>query len=561
MREFKGRHTAARGLGLVLGLVLACTEDPPAEGCATTEDCPEGQKCVILAADASFGACVEPVFSPGIPGDLGHSPIELTVDNRLDILFVVDDSAAIAPRLPQLADAMTGFAGALLAAEPKLSLRFGVTTTDAGNPRCTAAPERGALRIDSCRARLDEYVDPDSGLDARAACTDACSLESLALEPSRADDDALAVRPWIEVTPHGDNLPDGVGLAEALRCAVPQGIAGCEFTSPLAGFAQAIARTQNDADPAFGFLRPDADLLIVVVSAGNDCSLAAGHEAIFSDNPVFWGDLQLPDLSPAICWRAGVACEGPGPNYPACGPVDLGDDGQPTGPDAAVLTPPQRITQLLEELHVERQSFAIGARVAVFTIAGVPSGYPEGQAIEYADADDPAFQTQHGIGPGCSDSIAAPPPVRLLAAAAPQYAYEGAAAESICRADWSDGFTRVAAAALDDMLPSCFPQCVQDVDPAAPGLDVLCEVVAANFVESWSFTVPPCVREDGAWVAPAGSPRCYLTHVGDDLDPRCADEGYNLELEVVTFAAEPAYTEYRAACRLSPNLALDCPLL
>lgn len=549
MITFKGRSAAA----LLAAFALACGDDPPADGCLATTDCPESQACVFLDARATSGVCVQPaVAGLGIPGTLNST--DLYIDNQLDILFVVDNSPAIAPRLPQLTGAMTAFADALLAATPALSLRVGVTTTDAGNPRCAATPERGALRLDTCRAHLDDY------LDAGAACTDACSLESLALQPTPADDGDDKVRPWLEVSPWGDNLPDGVDLAEALRCAVPQGTSGCQFTSPLASFEHAVARTGDDSDPAFAFLRHDADLLVIVISAGNDCSVADGHDAIFDDNPIFWGDLQLPDLTPAICWRAGVTCDGPGPVYTDCLPTNLGDDGLPTAPDDAVLKPAQRFADLLHALQEERQIFDNRARVLVFSVAGVPPDHADGQPIVYADAEDPTFQAQHGIGPGCGDSIAAPPPIRLLTASA-GFTPEDLPAASICRTDWSDSFTRLAGAAVDNLRPSCFPRCAADFDPDTPTLEPSCDFSVINVSEDWATTVPACVLEGDTWVSQGGSPRCVIIRTGGDLDPRCAEEGYNLELEVLSTEPDPPGSQYRASCLLSPNKIKDCPLL
>ncbi|MFY0534662.1 hypothetical protein [Nannocystis pusilla] len=296
---------------------------------------------------------------------------------------------------------------------------------------------------------------------------------------------------------------------------------------------------------------------MVVISAGNDCSVAPGHEAIFSDNQVFWGDLQLPDLSPAICWRAGVVCDGPGPVYDDCRPNDRGDDGAPSSPEQAVLTSVQHFAEMLQDMQLMRQSFDFEARVRLFSVAGVP---PEGQAIPYADADEPGFQTEHGIGPGCSGTIAAPPPVRLLAAD-DVFELEELPAASICEADWSDAFTRAAVAASENLGPSCYPRCVRDWDPETPELDPVCDVGAINFAEDWRIAVPPCVRVDGEWASQAGSPRCYIVRAGDELDPRCAEEGYNLALELWRSEPDPPGTYYQAWCRESPNPYGDCPEL
>lgn len=536
-----------------LAVSLACADEAAAVGaCRVQEDCTERQRCVFLGADERDGTCVQATSTPGFPGP-GPFPIDVEFHDELDVLFIVDDSPAIAPRLAQLAGAMAPFVEVLRAVRPAPSLRFAVTTTDAGNPQCATTAERGALRMESCRARLGEFV--AEGIDARTACTAGCSLDSLTLRPTPGREGEVAVRPWLEVAPSGDNLPDGVELAEALRCAVPQGVAGCEFTSPLASLEQVIARSEDAGDPAYGFLRETADLLVIVISAGNDCSVAPGHEAIFGDNEVFWGDLQPPDLSPAICWRAGAVCGGPGPVYDNCSPVDRGDDGERTSADAAVLTPTRHFADLLTRQYLLRNSIEIGAEVRLWTVGGVPPDYAEGQAITYADADDPAFQTQHGIGPACSgDAMAAPPAVRLLAASREF----GLNAASICEDDWSDAFAQAATVASANLGSQCFGYCVRDADPDTPEIDAVCDFSLYQLGEG-STPVPTCVRQDGEWVSQGGSPRCIIVHTGPDISPRCAAKGSNAEFELRSTEAEPPGSWYLASCWQAWNPTADCP--
>src|SRR5690606_2543917 len=145
-----------------------------------------------------------------------------------------------------------------------VSVRIGVTTTDNGNPRCPKAdttPEAGALVASSCieRAALGDfkYNGTDPPLDVTSVCTDFCERTSGMLG---------ITQPWIEFEGATANLADGVTVADALKCVLPQGISGCGFESQLESMYKAIARADTEGDPSFGFLRELAILGVVVVT-------------------------------------------------------------------------------------------------------------------------------------------------------------------------------------------------------------------------------------------------------------------------------------------------------
>lgn len=544
--------------GIAIACAAACRE--PEGTCAQSTDCATGQECVSLSADAARGVCVESAEPGWIPGTIAD--ISIAREQRLDILFVVDDGPALADRQAQVAAASAALVEAILARRPNATLRVGFTTTSNEHPLCDAPPG-GLLQATSCRERLDGFTASVDGvdLDVRGACTDACGLDSLALRPTTTEfDPEPRVRPWIELDPWGTgNLPDGVGLAEALRCAAPPGIAGCRFASPLEAARLALARADHEEEASFGFVREFSDLLIVVIGAGNDCSLANGAEGIFLDNPVFWGDLMPPDLTPAVCWRAGVRCEGPGPVYADCTATDLDASGQPTTQDQASLTPVESLVQRLDSVRDSKQQYDVDALVALHVVGGLPA---DGTPPVYADASDPAFQREHGIGPGCEQSgMRAPPPVRLLAVADATEHGAVPASSSVCPDDWTGSMRQLGEAAASHLRPGCFPRCARDQDPSTPALEPRCEVVRSNYLENFRMTLPTCVLQDGAPVAPFDAPACYVLRTGDALSPECAEEGFNVEFEIYSAAPDPPGTDYLAGCELSPIKSKDCPLL
>jgi len=142
---------------------------------------------------------------------------------QLDLLVVVDDTPAIAPYTAIVTTALSAFAEALTVLhehEPSLQVRFVSATL--GSPGCPAASRAAACGI---------------GAD-----------ETLRTSPCGADPSFWG------------------GLSDAFACLGDRGAIGCGPLQPLEAARRALA--------AGDFLRPDADLAIVVVAGADDASLS-----------------------------------------------------------------------------------------------------------------------------------------------------------------------------------------------------------------------------------------------------------------------------------------------
>ncbi len=327
--------------------------------------------------------------SSGGPADTGN----VATAREVDVLFVVDNSGSMGEEQAKLASVVNILVAGLESASPPVDYRIGVTTTDNGNPWCSGtSPEGGQLRATSCRQRTEEFVfNGAQTIDAtQAACFDGCSLENLGLDQN-----------WIEVSPSSgtSNVING-SIEENLRCMLPQGINGCGFEAQLESMWKAIRRSETDNDASFGFHRPEALLTVVIVSDEVDCSYNSEFETIFlpDGNRVFWSDPDDGAPSSAVCWNAGVSCSGSSPYD--CRPESYDVNGNPgVDGDQAVLRPIERYT---DELR------ARGAYV--FGIDGVSTA----GSVVYADALDPQYQRDYGIGPGCENGGQyGVPPVRM----------------------------------------------------------------------------------------------------------------------------------------------------
>lgn len=384
-----------------------------------------------------MAACTDPAMAV-YPGTQG----------ALDVLFVVDNSGTMGLAQAHLVEAMDNFIARL--DDEGIDFRIGVTTSDNGNPWCSGTtPEGGQLVATSCRSRLSEFIGPGMVDVTNEACLDVCVHDAIAIQPTTTDLDPVpAPRPWIERIGGATNLPPGVTPTEALQCLLPQGISGCGFEQPLRGMWASLMRFGLAGDSAYGFMRPNTDLLVVLVSDEVDCSYNNDWETIFlpDGNRVFWSDPASPFPTSAVCWNAGVACTGGPGMYAECHVEDYDVDANPgAAPADAVLRPLSTYTDLLAGIDAANGP----ARVRLAVLGGVPSDYPDGGDPVYADSMDAAFQDSFGIGPGCqSADVTALPPVRMREVAE-AFADPGERnVYSLCDADLCGTFERI----VDDIV-------------------------------------------------------------------------------------------------------------
>jgi hypothetical protein len=379
-------------------LLLGC--GPQVEIETDTDDSASGTTADPTTNATTIGPSTNPTVDPDAGTDDGPAPTERAVD----ILFVVDNSGSMGEEQAKLSTSIGTLVEALDAAEPPVDYHIGVTTTDNGNPWCgTTGPEAGNLRLTSCRSRPTEFIfDGAITIDAfDEACAAACPEEwtNIEIQPTAVDGESgEAVRPWIQSIAGQTNLPDGLSVVQAFQCFGPQGIDGCGFESPLESMWKAIRRSEIDDEDEYGFHRQGALLAVVLVTDEVDCSYNTEWETIFlpDGNRVFWSDPMAASPTSAVCWHAGVACDGD-----QCHSVNLDADGNEvasgSADDEAVLRPVSRYTEQL----VEQGAY-------VFAINGVGL---DGVPLYEPSLMDPQFQNDFGIGPGCEsvDGFAVPP--------------------------------------------------------------------------------------------------------------------------------------------------------
>ncbi len=323
------------------------------------------------------------------------------------ILFVIDDTVSMGVSQLMLSGSIDALLDPLEAAGVDYRLAF--TTTDNGNLWCgndfISAPEGGNFVSSSCKTRLYDFVSVQA--NEHDICLQRCPLDELFFEPTTTEvDPTPRYRPWVERIGGVTNLAPETDLRLALGCIMPQGVAGCGFEQPLESMYKAILRTQRSDEDEYGFFNPAGLAVVVIVTDEIDCSYDTAWEEIFDPDGSrrFWPNTMEPVPTSALCWNAGVRCEG-NPAALFCAPENY-DVHRNSGvsDDEAVMRPVSRYTALLAGL----------GNVYVAGILGVPPGYASGdEEIRYTDEADPQFLHDFGIAPGCENGqIRAVPPVR-----------------------------------------------------------------------------------------------------------------------------------------------------
>jgi hypothetical protein len=197
-------------------------------------------------------------------GSHARPPVWIDLDvaphHDVDVLFVVDNTAAMAPKQEALAAALGGFATQLFNAQVR-QFHFGVVTTDLG----------AGTAVGQCVVPGGDGVLVDV-----AGC----------LGPTGTR--------WLDWGDRGNNLPAGQDVPQTLSCMLRVGVTGCGLPQPLEAANRALHNPAND-----GFLRDDSLLVILFITDGDDCSAPP-------DSSVF-----APPLARFRCTSAGVECGNP----------------------------------------------------------------------------------------------------------------------------------------------------------------------------------------------------------------------------------------------------------
>jgi len=224
-----------------------------------------------------FNACVDSLPSWVCPGSGSKIRMRVKYDshNRVDILFVVNNSQSLIQNIPALEERFRSLITVLM--DPSQSMRM----------------QYGARPVDDVRfAVVNTHMKLSSG---RPGCEDAGALEGNGTFQTQAEGDAC--RETYDDWTQSPGSNDGDAMADDLVCLV-NGLdkSGCIYKMPLYTAYYAVGRMEQRS-----FLRGDTALLaFVIISDEDDCS-ATTDSGFFNHDDA---DAADPDLG-TYCARHG----------------------------------------------------------------------------------------------------------------------------------------------------------------------------------------------------------------------------------------------------------------
>jgi len=397
----------------------------------------------------------------------------------LDVLFVIDNSASTADKqtvfaenLPALVAAFDQFPGG----RPNLHVGVIDSTVDLGSadPGCPSPNF-----TDDGRFQTTPHVAGfGSGSDFQPC-----------MPPEGNFFSDIA-------NPDGTRSTNYAGtLDQALACVAPIGANGCGFESPLLAIARALdGRYSENA----GFLRPDADLAIVILTDEDDASIVDPsllHGAV-SDFP--YQPMVAYDCDRPITAGSGSA------TYTDCKPH----------PSGYLLD--------LDTLYTALAKIKDPSQTSISLIAGDPETTIMTGALPLnGQFQDPALL------PSCSATINGDPaigrPAIRLKAFADRYAPRSSFA-SVCQPDYTQALVAAEGTMTSMMSSPCIDGNVDtsDTDATNPGLQPACTVVDQfdfGQPDQSTLTLPACPMLGATLPDPNGPRPCWWAAIDESCLP------------------------------------------
>jgi hypothetical protein len=356
----------------------------------------------------------------GDPSQVVHKNFVQSLNRKIDLLFMVDDSASmersqakLVQRLPDFMDALGMLQGGL----PDMHVAVVSSSLGAG-----AFPT-----ISHCSP--GSPGDDDGRFQHPANCT--------GLNPNQT---------FIKAGGGDDNFTGAIG--ELFGCMALLGANGCGFEHQFKSVRRALEKAGDPNDPDNGgFLRADAYLAIVMLTNEDDCS-APYDSDLFNPNQTLLSD-PLGGLQSYRCNEFGHLCNGVRPPHDVSGPTPLencvsAEDGR--------LDTVADFVKFLKGLKVDQK------KVLVAALAGKPTPYVvEPKTFE--------METQPSVQHSCTGTIGgsagsagamvdyADPAVRIFSWV--QAFGENGVFESICDNDFKMSMKAITDAISRALTPAC----------------------------------------------------------------------------------------------------------
>ncbi len=406
------------------------------------------------------------------------------INNKLDILFMIDNSSSMSEMQTKLYNQLPTFINVLQSTPAAPDLHIAVVSSDMGAPGDSTSSIGCTTRGDQGQFESLE----------RGACTDS-TLESGATFIS--DDGA------------GSTNYTGANLATVFQCIAPLGDKGCGFEHQLASIDRALGADGSDSPSTnAGFLRNDAYLGIVILTNEDDCSAPTNTE-LFS---VASGGSNQQNIANALgplenyrCNQFGHLCKDANGNQimPPLNPpngattLDLTDcESNDTG--SGLLTPVSQFVSDIKALKPDPDNQILVAAIVAppdpYTVAWVPA--VNGQNTQTGELWP---EIEHSCGPDGGDDVNpeatmyptdgsfGDPGVRISQFVS---SFQDSVLASICDASYAKSMQAIATKLGQLPAPPCITQTIQNDVNGIPDCSVSENVENNNVYQR--TTIPNC---------------------------------------------------------------------
>ncbi|HEX7838789.1 MAG TPA: hypothetical protein VF469_15035 [Kofleriaceae bacterium] len=453
-------------------------------------------------------------------GDSGKLPvpprevIDIPVATHdLDLLFLIDDSPStadyqlnLAANFPHFIDVLGSRPGGLP------SLHIGVATSDMGTQGEDGQPPGPTIGQGdgSCAGLGKDGLMQLGGVVV--AGTDRF-LSDLA-------------------NPDGTRTRNYTGnLTDAFAQMAQVGARGCAFEQHLAAVKRALTNPANT-----GFLRPDADLGVIIVADEDDCSME--HASLLADDPA--SDSSLGALQSFRCTRFGVLCDQGGQTPDAMNQVGTKHQCHPND-TSAYLAKVRDHVEFLKSLKPDDPS-----KVVVAGIVGTVDPFAvelrpprTGASPIPALAHSCTYITVDGGGQ------VADPAVRIKAFL--DEFPDHSAFASVCQRDLSGPLEQIGDLLKTALGDPCIKGKLADVDPTTPGPQYDCSVSVVTEpgqADQMEQILPLCTPQDAT---ATNQPCWHLT-----TDPANCPRSDHLKLAVEGVAVLRRNAHVIVSCTIVP---------
>jgi len=445
----------------------------------------------LAAAAALLGACnTRPIARPGeAPAQVTPDTFNQSLNNKADILFLIDNSNSMEPKQESLKLYFPNFIQPLKDLPTKPDLHLGVITSDLG---------AGQFTPPSCST-----IGGKQGMLQNSPLGPTCATAHLNNTADRFLTYAPDASGGAAVNFTGD-------IADAFACYASVGTGGCGFEHQLASIRASLDGCDTTCkQPAnVNFLRKDAYLAVIILTDEDDCS-APTNSTLFDPTQTTLSS-ELGPLTSYRCFQFGNLCGGVDPGRSQgqrqnCVPGSF----QPDKPQHQLI-PTQDIAAFLKGLKPQDPRM-----VYVSVIGGPPAPIAVGlDANGYPD-----------LQPACTGGIGSSDPATRLTEFVTYFDDDRASFISICQQDLKLAMEKIANELAQILGRQCLGSPLKNKTPGA-GMTPDCVVQDRTTVDAASGTytyrtVPACTEticSPGS--APGGDCKC-ATHAGASPSSPC----------------------------------------